>query len=351
MNLNELAAELMVEPSAENATPEPEKKPNEAVNESDITNEEEEVVEEEVEETVSEVEDDEDSQEAEDDSEAPWMPQDLNELAEAMNVDVDDLGSIRLKTKVDGVEGEATLRDVIKSYQLEKSLTKRSEAFAAEQKAFKEQQESLTTQFDERLAVAEKLTMLMEERLKGDISGIDWDTLRQENPAQFAVLKQDFIERIGEVESVKQNIISQREKDLQKQREEFVERHKAFVKENAEKLVEAVPSFKDEEVRRKELGELRNYLKTQSISEQEIAQISDYRILLLARKAKAFDDMQTKANPAKAKAKSAPKFTKPSARKTKAQVAHDEFKAKANRLKSTGKVKDLAALLLESGDF
>jgi len=75
------------------------------------------------------------SEEAESSDDDKWMPKSLDELAEALETSPEDLTTVlKVKTKVDGQEGEATLKDVIKSYQLEKTLNGRLEAHANERK-------------------------------------------------------------------------------------------------------------------------------------------------------------------------------------------------------------------------
>lgn len=301
----------------------------------------------EVDEVEEDDEDDEDS-ESDEESDAPWMPNSLDELAEALKVDMDDIKSIRVKTKVDGVEGEATLAEVIKNYQLNKSLTERSEAIARERKQFQEYQEALQQQakaFEEKLADAESLTMMAEERLKREIGAIDWDQLRADDPAEYAVRRQDYMEKIGELEASKQQIIQERQEQFQKQQQEWMERRDKILRENQEKLLEAVPEMRDPDVRTKEVNELKNYLRSQNISDEEINNIVDYRMIVLARKAKAYDEMQTKVKPAKAKAKTKPKFTKPGSVTTKADADSQQIARRHKRAAKTQNVDDWAKAL------
>lgn len=294
-----------------------------------------------------EVEDEGDDEESEpeEESETPWMPTSLDELAAAMEVETDDLKSIRIKTKVDGVEGEATLAEVIKNYQLNKSLTERSEAFAHERKQFEERSQQLAKAFEEKLAGAESLTMMAEERLKREIGAIDWEQLRADDPAEYAVRRQDYMEKIGELEASKQQIMQERQEQFQKQQQEWLENRDKLLKHNQEKLLEVVPEFRDPDLRTKEVNELKSYLRSQEISDEEINNIVDYRMIVLARKAKAYDEMQTKVKPAKAKAKTKPKFTKPGSVTTKADADSSRMIRRHKRAAKTQDVDDWAAAL------
>ena len=297
-----------------------------------------EVEEEEIEESEVEDEEVEDDEVEEQEPDAPWMPSSLDELAAAMEVEPDDLKSIRVKTKVDGVEGEATLAEVIKNYQLNKSLTEKSEAFSHERKQFQEQANQVAQAYQSKLQEAEDLTQILEDGLKSQISAIDWETLRREDPAEYTAQRQDFMERIGQIETQKKKLVEKREEDRKKQYEEYMQQHQQVLQWNQEQLMSNVPEYKDLEYMKRDMSELKGYLQSQGVADEEINNITDYRFVVLARKAKMFDEMQTKAAPAKAKAKSKPKFTKPGAARSKANAADTKTK---NRYKRAAKTQDI----------
>lgn len=324
----------------------PEDVTEEELSEEEVVEASEEIVEDAIEEdSDEEVKDDEVDESEEEESSDHWMPESLDELAAAMEVDTDDLKSIRLKTKVDGVEGEATLAEVIKNYQLNKSLTERSEAFANERKQFDEKQQSIIQAYEAKIAEAESLTQVVEERLKAEIGGIDWEQLRVDNPAEYAVRRQDYMERIGEVENMKQAVLQERQEQMTKQQQEFMEQQKAFLQQNHQKLLDSVPEWRDESVRKKDMNELKSYLNAQGVSDQEINGIVDYRMVVLAKKAKAFDEMQTNAKPAQAKAKTKPRFTKPGSVKSKQTANNNLTKKRIQRATKSQTTDDWAKVL------
>lgn len=296
-------------------------------------------------EEVEEVEAVEDTEDAEE-SDEPWMPSSLEELAEAMEVDQDDLKSIQISTKVDGKEGRATLSEVIKNYQLNKSLTEKSEKFAQERKAFEEKVEKREQEIQQKLEDAESVTKLLEDQLKEEIGSIDWNQLRADNPAQYAVVKQDYMEKIGEIESKKQKIVKDREAAQKESMEKYQEKMKEVVQYNNDQLLKVDPKLADDKYRAKEMQELSTYLK-EYLTDEEINSVIDYRMITFMRKAKAFDEMQTKANPAKAKAKKKPKFVKPGTQKTSAAKTASAEEKQMARFKKSGSVEDAASILLK----
>ena len=275
------------------------------------------------------------------------MPSSLEELAEAMEVDQDDLKSIQISTKVDGKEGRATLAEVIKNYQLNKSLTEKSEKFAQERKAFEEKVEKREQEIQQKLEDAESVTKLLEDQLKEEIGSIDWNQLRADNPAQYAVVKQDYMEKIGEIESKKQKIVKDREAAQKESMEKYQEKMKEVVQYNNDQLLKVDPKLADDKYRAKEMQELSTYLKGSNLTDEEINSVIDYRMITFMRKAKAFDEMQTKANPAKAKAKKKPKFVKPGTQKTSAAKAASATEKEIARFKKSGSVEDAASILLK----
>ena len=312
--------------------------------EEELVSEDDEVEDTAEEDSDEEVTDDEVDEDEKESSER-WMPKSLDELASAMEVDPDDLKSIRVKTKVDGVEGEATLAEVIKNYQINKSLTERSEQFAHERKQFEESTKAAVEQYQAKIQEAETMTQLIENRLRDEVQSIDWEQLRAENPAEYAVRRQDYMERIGEIEGMKQAVMQERQEQMQKQQEEYQTQHQQFLKRNQEMLMDALPEWRDTETRQKDMQELKTYLQSQNISEQEINAIVDYRMVVLAKKAKAFDEMQTNAKPAQARAKSVPKFTKPGSVKTKQTANSNLTKKRIQRATKSQDTDDWARVL------
>lgn len=284
----------------------------------------------------------------EEEPDAPWMPNDLDELAAAMEVDLDDLkGSIQVKTKVDGVEGKATLAEVIKNYQLNKSLTERSEAFAHKQKQFEQAVQSQKQLYDQKIQEAEAMTQVLEDNLRGEVSRIDWDTLRREDPAEYAALTQEYTQRIGMLEQHKQKIIKERTEAQTNQQREMQEKLAQAVAWNANKLIEVNPDLQDTEKRTEFATKIKDYLRANEVSDQEISGIYDYRVVNMIRKAMAYDEMQTKVKPAKAKAKTKPKFTKPGTVKTKADANDAAVKRKYKRAAESQNVDAWADVLLD----
>ncbi len=175
----------------------------------------------------------------------------------------------------------------------------------------------------------------------------DWDALEQSvTPEEFAA------EGIRYQNALRRYENTQRERATveARLREAGEAARNARATEEAAKLMAAVPEWKDEKVRAKELGELTAYAATLGFSENDIAGVEDHRAFLMLRKSMKFDALMAQArSSAKNNGKTVTRPPNPAAsRPTGTSVAppqRDGFdKAKA-RLGRTGTVRDAAAAL------
>lgn len=345
LNTQEAAERIEQMMDAGNANPEPDQEPSDE-HAQDIAETQDYELEsidaesdediEEVEEAVEEVSDDEDV----------WMPGTIDELAEALEVDVDALKAIRVNTKVDGVEGEATLADVIKGYQLDKSLTQRSEALANQRREFESQSQAQLQALHQRIQEVDHVSQILESQIEAEVGQIDWQQLRAEDPAEYAAKRQEFIERIGSVQQQKQMAIQQgiAQQEQIMQQQQVAHQQRLVQEHNA--LVDAIPEWRDQEAMQVGMGEIRHFLQSKGVSDQEIDTIWDHRTVLLARDAMRYEQMQKKAEPAKKQLKQKPKFVKPGARQGKEAANAKRNNNLKARLKKSGSLQDAAALLL-----
>lgn len=288
--------------------------------------------------------------EAEVEPEEKWVPQTLDDIAEAFELDEDAIKAIKVKTKVDGKEGEATLKDVIKNFQLDKALTERAETLAHMRKEYEQRFQQWEHQYAEKMQFADAFTGIMENSLKQQVANVDWKQLREDDPAEYAARRQEFMERIGELEALKAKVQNQRQIDAQRLYEQQNLAVRAAIEENVKRLPELIPEFKDRETMRAEMEELKQYLRSNAYKDEEIDSVYDARAIAVARKAMLYDKLVAKGLKKQAESKPKPKFVKPSARPIKEAVNQDKRLQKIRQLKRTGSVHDLAALILDNSN-
>jgi len=273
----------------------------------------------------SEVDDQLEDEDEESSDDEKWTPKSLEELAEALETTPEDLTTVlKVKTKVDGQEGEATLKDVIKSYQLEKTLNGRLEAHANERKQFEAESSKAVQTLQERLQDVESTASAMEQLLFSEYQSVDWSDLKENDPTEYMLKQQEMRDQYARINQVKAKLKEDGEKAIQEQQQAFMQQNQQRLEWEKQALLEKIPDWKDEERAKEGMTEISNYMRGLGFNDQELASIMDHRAFVIINKAMRYDQMQTKADPKMKQMKTKPKFVKPGARK-------DPSKASAKR--------------------
>ncbi|MCP5017627.1 MAG: hypothetical protein GY938_20505 [Ketobacter sp.] len=262
---------------------------------------------------------------------------------DASAIDVDDDGQLVLNTKVNGESGTATLKDLIKNYQLESSVNQKSMDLAEERKSFDAQTQQAKQQLQQSLQQSTALLDVQKQNLMGEYQSIDWQQLEQQDPGLYAATRQNMAERHAQIEQATQFVDSQNTQVNQEQRAQYLQKE-------AQALDAVLPQWADPEVKAKEQAEVSKYLNANGYKPEEIAQVADHRAVMIARKAMLYDAMQTqqetKAEITKKKLVKKPKVLKPGAVTSKQSKAQAAQKAKLKLVKQSGGSVDAVAKLL-----
>ena len=293
-------------------------------------------------------EDTESTQEANEAAAQELAFENLQQLAEALEVPIDDLmGKVKARVKIAGEEREVTLKELRDGYQMESDYRRKTSELSEQRKAFDAERERAAQEINARFAEAQQITGYLEHQLLGEFNSIDWNALRASNPAEFAALKQEYNDRYNQIQSVKASAANQ----LQAQRAELEQKRviglQAMLAEESQKLHAAIPEFADEAKAKELKGQLRDYLKTYGYNDQEIANVYDHRHVMILRDAMAYRAMQSKKPELTKKVINLPKVQKPGASKTKAEIKSEQVKQKLAKIRKSGSTKDLASLLLD----
>ena len=314
--------------------------------------ESEEVESEEVETDEAEAEPEEASTEDAPEEDAESVELSPEELAEVLGIEADALsldedGNIKLKAKIDGETSEVSLSDLRKSYQLEGHVNKKSMELAEHRKAFEAEAQAQSEAFGQRLQQAEALVTHLEQQMMGEYQGINWEQLRVENPAEFAAKRQELGEKYQQLEQVKASVQHGQEQYMQEAQAKQQEELQTLMAQEQALLFEKLPEFGNETTRKDAQAKLRTYLNESGFSDDEIAQAADHRLIVMADKARKFDELQKKKPEVEKKVKRVPKVTKPGVKKTKTDMKTvQRKKAKANLKKKGGSLDAVAEYLL-----
>jgi len=236
----------------------------------------------------------------------------FSELVENQGWDPEWANSLEIPVKVDGESSSATLSDLVRSYQTQEAADKR--LTEAKEKA-KSQNQALATKeqnLDALIGIAGSFLGKQQKALQEEYAALDKDSLRDTDPAEWSAKKQELQDRMtafqGEVNqlaSVHQQQAQQKEQETEQQRQERLQKEH-------QSLLEKLPEWADVEVQEKEQKQLHEYLSGLEMSPDSYAAIdSDHNLFLMVRKARLFDEMESKAEPAKKKLVKVPKVLKP----------------------------------------
>ena len=213
---------------------------------------------------------------------AKWLGVDESAL------DVDEDGSIKVKTKIDGKEGAAKFADLLKSYQIQGHADNKALEVAEREKALQARMQEVEQQAQAKLQQVEQLGNLAAQELMREYQSINWEALRQQDPGQYAALRADFQERNGKLQTVFQAAQQQA-----MQRQHMAERQRAeFVQKQAERLPEVIPEWKDQAIANKEREDIRTWALKAGFDPQEIDGFTMAHHVAVMRKAMLFDKLQ-----------------------------------------------------------
>lgn len=298
--------------------------------------EQEEVETEEVETQAAETEEGGEEAEATEESEA--REYDLSDIASVLGYDESDLaidedGQVKIKVKVDGEERLATPAELRKSYQLEGHLNKNNMEVTEQRKALQAKEQELTQQYQERLAQAHNYGQLAYQELTREYQNLE--KLRETDPHEWVIQKANLDDRHARITYALQQTQEQQKAQAQQFRDAEYQR-----------LIEAVPEWKDSEVFRADSKKLIGTAKDYGISEKEMNGISDHRFLLVFRDAQRYREQQNKKPEVLKKVKAAPKVVKAGQPVSKQSI--DEKKVATLKKKAqSGERGAVAGLLLE----
>ncbi len=225
----------------------------------------------------------------------------------------DDTPAATYKVKVNGEEEEVTLDELLKGYSRTSDYTRKAQAVAAQRRDVEET--------GQRAAFA---ALALEQRVEAmELAG-------------FAV-----------PEAVRADYVAAQEFRARAAQED----HQRRLAEESELLLEAVPEWKDERVRKAEKGELVNFALSLGYTTEDLAGVADHRLMLVLRDAMRYRQLKTKgANAVRGAQQGASRVLTPGTRSAhgpdSGQVQRGRaFSQAQSQLRRSGKARDAAHVL------
>ncbi len=266
--------------------------------------------------------------------------------------DKEHLDEIRIPTKVNGVEREASLSELLANHQIGQAAEERLNTLKAEKAEFEQTKSQQLEHFNAQLTQATELVNLLEKQFMADAESINWNELRETDPAEYSARRQDLVDKQQQLNNAKSTIVQEQQSRVKEQYQELLQRESAA-------LLDSFPSWADEAVAKQEKTDIRNFLLETGFTPQEVdgavdnagnilsPGIIDHRAIALARKAMLYDKGEKAVDVAKKKVKKLPKVAKPGRPKSSDEVDVDKQKKLRGRLKKSGSIDDAAALFRE----
>ena len=222
--------------------------------------------------------------------------------------------------------------------------TQKTQALAAERKAWEEQRAQEEARF--RKEGTDKLAMFagqVADELQ-QYANIDWDALRSEDPFVYNTKWADY--QRAQLKAQQASQLTQKEIDAEKAK--YAQATQQQLEEQAKLAVKLMPELSDPAKAQKLLGDMTSYMKDVGFTQEEIASISDAKALKVIKDAMQFAQLHKKGSEVAVK-KVVPqtKILKPgssAAKSTKQEVAQKQTADQFNRLRKSGRVEDAAAL-------
>ena len=285
----------------------------------------------------------------EEDSETPneYQIADVAKLlgADENSLDVDEDGSVLVKTKIDGQEGKVKFTDLIKSYQLQGHVDKQVREAAELKKQAQEFAQQVQQQTQVQQAVVGKMAEAKAiEAEYAQYAGVNLEALWDSDPVQAGKINQRMLtlqtayqQKMGEINQATQQI---------KQTQEH--QSAASLQMERQALLKACPEWSSEATATKEKQAIAADLKARGYTDADIQGLSDHKAVLLARDAMLYRQMKAQNTTTEKQVRQAPKIIKPgstaSRNTNQIQKLHQEVRRTGSRqsvtdyLLATGKV-------------
>jgi hypothetical protein len=266
-----------------------------------------------------------------------WHPSDLSELLAAAFGENPDKGfDLPVKVKIDGKEGTASLRDLVKSYQLDSLHHQKLETLSNDRKAFEGERQKFQGERADKLLRMDAGLQTLERALYGEFASVNWQQLAAEDPNAYNAKLVGFQARNAELQDIARSI--QTEKAQHQAQLEAAQQ--AYLADQRQLLLAKIPEWTDESVRTREKAEIVSYLSELGFSKEEAEGITDHRQALVVRDAWNWRKLQKSRPGAMNKVKAAPKLIRPGTQQSRAAQAAVAQSKDRDRLRQTGRVTD-----------
>lgn len=238
---------------------------------------------------------------------------------------------------IDGKPEQVSVKELSNGYLRQRDYTQKTQALAQEKRAFEPERAQVVQERQQYAQLIPLVVNFLQSQAPPEppLQLLDTDPIEYQRQRAYF----DNFQRRLHASTIEQQRMAAR---IEQDRAQAIEQ---IVAQGREKLVEAVPEWKDPKKWEADRKAIAEYAMSIGYSEEEIAQATDPRAIVAMRKARLYDElMARKPQPAPA-LRNAPR---PLAAGS-AQQGNPGLKSARQRLQQSGKVEDAAAWIARSG--
>lgn len=270
--------------------------------------------------------------------------QTLNELAQALDVPLDELKSALTHTfNAADEEVTVTLAELEAGYQKDADYRRQTGKLAEDRRQAEQIYQQNMQQFEQAHVQTAQAYNYLEQMLGAELNDPRLAQLRESDPAEWTARREEIGQKVGALQQARQQAAQQYHQFTQNNRAQLKQRETQF-------LQEKIPDFGSQHVQI-----ARGTMESLGMTAPEIAEIFDHRIVLGALELAALRNEvgtlkgeKTKAQDAvKRIKKEVPKLQKPGKRKmqSKRGIKRDNVQRLKERARKSGSVDDAAKVI------
>lgn len=272
----------------------------------------------------------------------------LSELVQHYEPDIDleYVNTLKVPVTVDGTQTEATIGDLVKSYQLGQAAEHRLELAKDYQAKQGEAWAAKQAELDRQIVQLGALLQHEDEKLAADMQAVD-PRLRVEDPAEWSAKQTEFGQRQARLAAIKADALAKYNASVETRNAEQKRIIDAYRDSQRPVLLQLIPEWRDEERSAPERAETAFYLtNTYGYQPKEIEDAVDARYFAIARKAMLYDKSRGQVDTARKRVAKVPKVMKPSPPKAQEQLATERLAALRAKMQKTASQDDATRYLM-----
>jgi len=235
----------------------------------------------------------------------------LSQLIEHEEWDPEWVDNLKVPVKVNGVQSEATMKDLVASYQMKEASVQRLEDAKAKAHTIAQEAEQEREKAKTSLVEAAGLITLAERMFSLEAAEANLAGLRESDPVAYLAAKDGLSERRKAIDAVKAEAAKAFQQAQMAMSND--EPDQEMLREEQTKLRASVPDWSDDERWKADSADIFQYLVGDGygFTAEQVGSAIDHRLFLLARKAMLYDRQQASVQTARKKVLTIPKVMKP----------------------------------------